>query len=312
MFVDVPSRGLHAYVAVNPLGPISYASSTPSSSTPPPPDGPLDPSKPVLVFLHAPTCSTASFSRQFEDPRLRAVANLVGVDARLHGRTEAAEWKGKYSIDDSADCVQAILDQLGFQYYVFGEGVLGCRTASWLAIRRPEKVLGVMLASPAFPLEEPAICANLEELGLFLCHNKTPEGDGSCPPEALEGIASYFFGSEDRQHDRKIEFKQAFEKRYGAGFSPHDTLALSSYGRRAAIPSSLLATVHCPVVVLSGGGDEIVSPRAACEEWVKAFKNAKGGAKLHVVASAPTLMSWTDYSIVNRMLAQFITMSQRS
>ncbi|GAA5844163.1 hypothetical protein JCM11251_002455 [Rhodosporidiobolus azoricus] len=312
MFVDVPSRGLHAYVAINSLGPITFASSTPSSSTPPPEDGPLDPSKPFIVFLHAPTCSTASFSRQFEDPRLAGVADLVGIDARLQGRTTGTEWKGRYTIDDSSECVQAVLDQLGFKYYIFGEGVLGCRTASWLAIRRPDKVLGLMLASPAFPVEDPSICASLEELGQCLCLDKSPGGTGACPPEALEGIASYFFGSENRQKIRKEEFKQALEKRYGAGFSPHNILALGSYGRRSAIPPSLLAAVRCPVVIFSGGGDRIVSPLKACEEWVAAFKGAKGGARLHVVASAPTLMSWSDYSIVNRMLARFISMSERS
>ncbi|BGP15305.1 hypothetical protein JCM10213v2_003266 [Rhodosporidiobolus nylandii] len=297
MFVDVPERcGLRAYVCMNPVSPITYATSSPLSTAPPPADGPLDASKPILVFVHAPTASTASFSRQFADPRLRAVANLVGIDLRLHGRTTAGEWKeGKYTIDDSAECAMAVLDKLDFPgFFLFGEGVLGCRVSSWLAIRRPEKVLGIILASPAFPVEDPSICQSLEELGKFLCLNKGPGGSGACPPEALEGIASYFFGSEPRQKERKDEFKEAFEKRYGAGFPPDDTLALASYGRRAAIPADKLAQVK------------------ACEEWQRAFKNAKGGARLHTIASAPTLMSWSDYGIVNRVVAQFVQQAQSS
>ncbi|GAA5866579.1 hypothetical protein JCM8547_005465 [Rhodosporidiobolus lusitaniae] len=312
MYVSIPSRGLTAaYVCLNPLTPPTFASSSPSSSLPPPPDGELDLSKPILVFLHAPTCSSASFSRQFADPRLRAAANLVGVDARLHGRTEAGKWEGKggggYTIDDSAECVMAVLDHLGFSYFVYGEGVLGCRTASWLAIRRPDKVRGLMLASPAYPIEDPEICASLEQLGQFLTLNKGPGGSGECPAEALE--ASYMFGSDPRQKDRKAEFKEAFERRYGAGFPASDTLTLSSYGRRKAIPADLLAQIKCPVVVLSGGGDKIVSPKEACEQWQKSFVNAKGGAKLFEIASAPTLLSWSDYNIVNRMLASFVQQS---
>ncbi|BGP39277.1 hypothetical protein JCM10449v2_003215 [Rhodotorula kratochvilovae] len=308
MYVDVPERSLRCHVAINPQGEITPASSTPAATSPPPLDGALDPSKPVLVFLHAPTCSTASFSRQFADPRLRAVANLVGVDARLHGRTEGGDWtKGRYSIDDSAEYEQ---DKLEFPYFLFGEGVLGCRTASWLAIRRPEKVLGLVLASPAFPVEEPGICAQLEELGQYLCLNKVPGGDGSCPPEALEGIASYFFGSDERQKSRKDEFKLGFEKRYGAGFSPAETIALASYGRRKAIPAAELARVRCPVLILSGGADKTVSPPEACEAWRRAFVNAKGGARVQFIASAPTLMSWSDYNVVNRIVAQFVAQNQ--
>ncbi|GAA5872121.1 hypothetical protein JCM1840_006324 [Sporobolomyces johnsonii] len=309
MFVEVPERGLKAFVTINPTGPITFAHSSPASNEPPPADGELDPSKPNLVFIHAPTCSTASFNRQFDDRRLRAAANLIGIDGRLHGRTEGTEWPRRYTIDDAADCIQAVVDKLGFSFYLFGEGVLGCRVSSWLAIRRPKKVLGMMLASPAFPLEDPNIAASLERLGQFLCANKTPNGTGACPPEALEGIAGYFFGSDERQKERKEEFKVGFEKRYGAGFGSHDTLALASYGTRERIPADLLATITCPVVILSGGADTDVSPLKACEEWQQAFTSAKGGARLHIIASAPTLMSWTDYNIVNRMLASFVNQS---
>lgn len=38
-------------------------------------------------------------------------------------------------------------------YSLYGEGVHGGNIASWIAVKRPEKVQALLLASPGFPSE---------------------------------------------------------------------------------------------------------------------------------------------------------------
>lgn len=45
-------------------------------------------------------------------------------------------------------------DQLQIPSYVLvGEGVVGCNTALWIAIHRPERVKSLFLASPGWMVE---------------------------------------------------------------------------------------------------------------------------------------------------------------
>lgn len=103
------------FVVINPSGVVPYAS---SKDDPVPPCNPFDPAKETIVFVHASAMSSALFSAQvspgrwslrsglalavlrpaltsipsqFADPRLARAYNLVGLDARLHGRTTGAD-----------------------------------------------------------------------------------------------------------------------------------------------------------------------------------------------------------------------------
>lgn len=69
-----------------------------------------------------------------------------------------------------------------------------------------------------------------------------------------------------------------------------------------------LSSISCPVVILHGGEDKAVSPLAACEEWKLALTGA-GTCSIVEIAGAPHLMSLSDYSIVNRVIAQFTARS---
>lgn len=112
----------------------------------------------------------------------------------------------------------------------------------------------------------------------------------------------------------------------GAGHDSHDIshIILSAADRVPPSPAQL-ASITCPILILSGTDDKVVSPLVAAEEWKKAFKGAKGGATIASITGAPHLMSLSDFvswtrapsfdlpltvllslqSIVNRMIMQF-------
>ena len=106
------------------------------------------------------------------DPRLNANFNLLFMDARFHGNTEGArreqhklevrrevssevaETEQSSPAQNSAECLTAALDSLGVpSYTIYGEGVQGSPCAVWAALMRPEKVNGLILASPGWMTE---------------------------------------------------------------------------------------------------------------------------------------------------------------
>lgn len=105
------------------------------------------------------------------DPRLNANFNLLFMDARFHGKTEGGRREQhklevrrehpfcKISLtfdreQNSAECLTAALDTLQLpSYSIYGEGVQGAPCAVHCALMRPEKVKGLILASPGWPTE---------------------------------------------------------------------------------------------------------------------------------------------------------------
>lgn len=82
----------------------------------------------------------------------------------------------------------------------------------------------------------------------------------------------------------------------GAGHDSHDIshIILSAADRIPPSPAQL-ASITCPILILSGTDDKVVSPLVAAEEWKKAFKGAKGGATIASITGAPHLMSLSDF-----------------
>jgi len=308
-YIDIPHRDLRLFYTCNPVEPVGFAA---SHLDPEPACAPFDPEKPVLVLVHASANSVASFSEQFRDARLRRAFNLVGFDARCHGRSEAKP-RSSQVLEDSANCIMAGLDKLGFpSYSVYGEGFHGCHIAAWIAIKRPDRVRGIICASPGFVIEPKSNREPVHELMYLYKELKAgPQGvNAPLTSELLEGAASYFIGSDPRLDQRRHDFKRALELRYGAGHSDNDFLKIFSWIDREPIPAGKLATVRAPVLILAGTADQFVSPLAAAYEWQKAFANARGGADVRQIAGAPTLMSYTDPNIVSRFILQFCSRHQ--
>ncbi|GAA5969623.1 hypothetical protein JCM11641_008182 [Rhodosporidiobolus odoratus] len=142
-----------------------------------------------------------------------------------------------------------------------------------------------------------------------LCQNKDGRGDGTgtIPEKVLADNGEYCFGSIGVWADEKRKVhNEAFQRRYGTGHSSSDLRQLFlSEARRMPIPLEHREKVVCPVLILHGARDTLVSPLKAAEEWRSGFPNAKGGADVKSITDGPHLLSFIDPNIVNRIILAF-------
>ncbi|BGP47353.1 hypothetical protein JCM10450v2_003205 [Rhodotorula kratochvilovae] len=309
-FKRIDYRDLDMYYVLNP-DPGSFARATHENL---PPSNPFKEGLPVLVFVHAAGANVTSWRAQIGDPRLSQQFNLFAMDCRFHGFTKGGE-RTSHTLENSAECVMATLDEMDFpSYSIYGEGVHGSVVATWIAVKRPQKVTSLLIASPGFMSEPPHVVEMLREVQEALLVNKAGRGDGTgtFPPEALEHICAYFIGSNPRLAPAREDMKVHFQQRYGRGEgkSAHDVkwLFQAVYDRKP-IPADLLASITCPILILRGADDKVVCPLEACETWQRAFANAKGPVQIHAISSAPGLISLSDSNIVNRIIMQFVQRS---
>ncbi|ORY91587.1 Alpha/Beta hydrolase protein [Leucosporidium creatinivorum] len=287
-YVDVPLRGnLHLHYISNPRMDGGDLVSQP-----------MDFTRHTIVFFHAGTSSSSSFRAQMEDPRLNAHYNLLFMDARFHGGTEGAN-RDSHKLEDSAECLIAALDTLGVpSYTIFAEGIQGCPCAVHCYLMRPQNVRGLILASPGWMTEDPEVKNSLRQMLGLICANKDGKGDGTgtIDTEVLRLVVEYFIGHAPRLDERREAAQVAVQQRYGTGHNSHDIshIILSGADRTPPSPAQL-ASITCPILILSGTDDKVVSPLAAAEEWKRALKGAKGGATIASITGAPHLMSLSDF-----------------
>ncbi|GAA5934678.1 alpha/beta fold hydrolase [Sporobolomyces koalae] len=273
------------------------------------PSRPFKPDLPTLVLVHASASDVLHWNRQFSDERLMEHFNLFGIDCINNGWTRGPEKADGLRLEDSADFLVSVLDAMNFpSYHLLGEAVHGCNLATWIAVKRADKVKSLTLASPGFREEPPDVYDALVQVRDALLANKVGQGGddtGEFPEEPLSDIVAYFIGGLDRLADARAEMRARFQARYGTGRPLNDVLWLfnAAVMERRKIPDELLAAVTMPVLLLRGSEDNIVSPERACEEWRRAFSGA--AVTSQTIASAPSLLSLSDANIVDRIVAPF-------
>jgi pimeloyl-ACP methyl ester carboxylesterase len=75
---------------------------------------------------------------------------LISFDARGHGRTHPAGDAAKFAFCTFAEDLRALMDHLRIQQAVVGGSSMGAGLALHLALRFPERVLGLVLSRPAW------------------------------------------------------------------------------------------------------------------------------------------------------------------
>ena len=102
--------------------------------------------------------------------RLAPRCRLAAVDLRGHG--ESAGAPRRFTVDDLADDLVAVLDELGWARALLVGTSLGATASALVALRRPERVRGLMLVSatpyaarPADRLRFRALATVLRTLG---------------------------------------------------------------------------------------------------------------------------------------------------
>ena len=106
-----------------------------------------------VVLLHGLTATrryVVMGSRALE----RSGHRVVAYDARGHGQSGPAPDPDAYDYDDLADDLRNVLDDRGIERAVLAGASMGAHTAARLALDEPERVAGLILATPAFDPEE--------------------------------------------------------------------------------------------------------------------------------------------------------------
>ncbi|GAA5882206.1 hypothetical protein JCM16303_002278 [Sporobolomyces ruberrimus] len=309
-FKRVEYRDLNMFYCLNP-DPREMATASHDNL---PTSKPLKEGLPILVLVHAAGGNVCSWQRQLSDVRLAHNFNIFAIDCRFHGFTTGGERK-THTLENSAECVIATLDEMEFESYsVFGDQVHGSVIAAWIAIKRADKVKSLLMSSPGWRQESPDVSAALQSVMDALLVNKPGRGgdnSGTLPSDPLDDIVAYFIGGLERLADAREELRTRFQERYGTGKPVHDILWLFlAVIDRKPIPQELMNEVKCPVLILRGSEDTMVSPERATEDWRRALVNARGGANCHVIAGAPSLISLSDPNIVNRIVMRFLNRAE--
>jgi pimeloyl-ACP methyl ester carboxylesterase len=106
-----------------------------------------------VVLLHGLTATrryVVMGSRALE----RSGHHVVAYDARGHGQSGPAPDPDAYDYDDLADDLATVLDDRGIERAVLVGASMGAHTAARLALDEPERVAGLVLATPAYDPEE--------------------------------------------------------------------------------------------------------------------------------------------------------------
>jgi pimeloyl-ACP methyl ester carboxylesterase len=106
-----------------------------------------------VVLLHGLTATrryVVMGSRALE----RSGHRVVAYDARGHGASTGPEDPDAYDYDDLVEDLRAVMDDRGIDRAVLAGASMGAHTAVRMALDAPERVAGLVIATPAFDPEE--------------------------------------------------------------------------------------------------------------------------------------------------------------
>lgn len=102
-----------------------------------------------VVLLHGLTATrryVVMGSRSLE----RSAHRVIAYDARGHGLSSPARTPSDYRYEDLDRDLEAVLDELELQRAVLAGASMGAHTLLALALRRPDRVAGLVVITPAF------------------------------------------------------------------------------------------------------------------------------------------------------------------
>jgi pimeloyl-ACP methyl ester carboxylesterase len=104
---------------------------------------------PVVVLAHGLT-ATRRYVVMGSSALERGGHRVLAYDARGHGTSSPAESPDAYRYEDLGADLEAVLDHAGSQRAVLAGASMGAHTLVWLALRRPDRVAGLVIITPAF------------------------------------------------------------------------------------------------------------------------------------------------------------------
>jgi len=243
----------------------------------------------VLVLLHA-----FPLGANLWEPQMRSVPKgwrLITPDLRGFGGSTELDSLSALSMQDYADDVVDLLEELGIKRAVIGGCSMGGYATLALYASRPELFEGMIIANSRAGAGSPEARANRRNM-LALVDREGPSG-------VAKDMLPRLLGKTTMEADSSIE---AFVRRLIKQQSP--VAIRSAIHRMMHRPDSmpLLAKVSVPTLVITGAEDEMIPVDES-----RRMADAVTGAKLVIIPGAGHLSNLEQPEAFNSAVNAFLT-----
>ena len=222
---------------------------------------------PAVVMLHGLT-ATRRYVVMGSTALQRTGHRVIAYDARGHGRSSPASAPDQYGYGELGLDLEAVLDRAGLSRAVLAGASMGAHTILGLALRRPERVAGLVVITPAY---EPGDTEDPERLARWDALSEGLRTGG------VEGFVAAY-GEPDVPEKWRDTVLKVIRQR----LSLHEHPAALADALRAVPRSSPfgslddLATISVPTVVVASDDEaDPGHPRGVGEAYAAAIPGAR-------------------------------------
>ena len=252
---------------------------------------------PVVVLLHGLT-ATRRYVVMGSTALQRSGHRVISYDARGHGRSSPAASPEAYGYEELGRDLEAVLDWAQVPRAVLAGASMGAHTLLWLALRRPERVAGLVVITPAYDgpeADDPARLARWDALSQGLRTGGVEGfieayGEPDVPPEWRETVIRVI-----RQRLSQHEHPEAVADALAAVPRSHPFEAISE----------LASITVLTAVVASDDHADPGHPRAVGEAYAAAI----GGARLITDEPGKSPVAWQG-SQLSKVIAEIADEAQ--
>lgn len=239
-----------------------------------------------IVFLHAFPLNRTMWATQAG--ALSKRFRVITVDLRGHGESDAPLWR--YTLDQFADDVTALLDRLSIRQAVMAGLSMGGYILFAMYRRHPDRIQGLIFADTRAEADQPTqvtwrfnLAQNVYKVG----------------PKAVadEMVPKLLCPATVQKNPALVERVRAIIMSTPISGIVGDLMAIAE--RPDSTP--LLSTIICPALVLVGDQDTLTSP-----EENKRIADGIAGARLEVIPGAGHLSNMEQPEIFNRAVTAFV------
>jgi pimeloyl-ACP methyl ester carboxylesterase len=219
-----------------------------------------------------------------------SIYKVIAPDLRGHGDSPAPE--GDYTIDEMADDVIELLDDLGLDVPVVVGGLsMGGYVALSLVARFPQRVRALMLMDTRAAGDSPEAAEKREELARAVL------AAGNAGP-AVEAMTPRLFAriTQEQRPERVAPLRELMESNTARGIVGALRAMASRPDRRADLDA-----IRVPTLVIVGE-DDVVTPPAEAQ----ALADAISGSRLEVIPGAGHLAPYENPAIANSLILRFL------
>ncbi len=223
---------------------------------------------PGVILLHGLT-ATRRYVVMGSSALARSGHRVIAYDARGHGRSSPAAASGDYGYEDLGRDLEAVLDDAGIERAVLAGASMGAHTLLWLALRRPERVGGLVVITPAYEPQEGA-----DEAERLARWDALSEG---LRTGGVEGFLAAYGEPEVPERWRETVLK-VMRQRLSAHEHPEavaDALHVVPRSRPFEALEQLGSIAVPTIVVASDDAADPGHPRAVGEAYAAAIPNAR-------------------------------------